>query len=393
MKIASSLRSIILFNLLIVLASSCSSTAENATSATSPEAPVMINNDSLEYLSTMPNGRVFNMRMYANNPREMELDRPEQPVYLKHSDDNGLSWSKARTAFSYPAGKGVVYGGFNLADSKSNLHCFGVRYFKLADKDQPGHAILLHNKSVDGGKTWTKPTQVDFGHTYTGSFNTVTELQSGRIILALSYTTDFLEDRGERDFKIVTVHSDDRGDTWQIGSDGISVPVGDFIGHPGALEPVMIQLKDGRVWMIIRTQLGRFFQCFSTDNGSTWSKTTPTDFLAPNAPGGIIRLHDGRLVFCWNDLSKYPELEGNQRQYLHVAISKDDGKTWSDSKEIAQRRKGDKADTNVAYPYMTPTKDGRFLVSYHRVGSSDGVTWWHPILEVLRIDPDWIEQK
>jgi len=50
-------------------------------------------------------------------------------------------------------------------------------------------------------------------------------------------------------------------------------------------------------------------------------------------------------------------------------------------------------DTNVAYPYMSPTKDGKFLVSYHRVGSSDGVTWWHPILEVVKVDPDWIEQK
>jgi hypothetical protein len=96
------------------------------------------------------------------------------------------------------------------------------------------------------------------------------------------------------------------------------------------------------------------------------------------------------LVFCWNDLSKYPELHGNQRQYLHLAISDDDGRTWSSSKEIARRRDGDNPDTNVAYPYMTVTKDNHLLVSYHRVGNREGVTWWHPIVEVLRIDPDWI---
>ena len=375
---------------------SCSSPLPPASEAPDvPDSPVLIKHDSLEYLTTLSSGRVVSMRMFATNPKDMAMDRSPQPVTIRYSDDHGLTWSSQDTAFSYSQGKGVVYGGFVFADKSAMLHCFGVRYFRLADKTQPGHAILLHNRSDDGGKTWTEPKQVDFGHSYTGSFNTVTELDNGRIILALSYTTEYLEERAERDFQIVTVHTDDSGETWQIGSDDITVPPGEFIGHPGALEPVMIQLKDQRVWMIIRTQQGRFFQSFSSDYGETWSNSSPTDFKAPNAPGGIIRLHDGRLVFCWNDLSKYPELTGNQRQYLHVAISSDDGKTWSSSKEIASRRDGDKPDTNVAYPYMTVTDDNHVLVSYHRVGNRDGVTWWNPIVEVVRIDPDWItfEQK
>ncbi|NND33776.1 MAG: exo-alpha-sialidase [Saprospiraceae bacterium] len=373
---------------------SCSSVTQSPSNQSSaPSPPVLIDHDSLEYLTTLPNGRVVSMRMFASNPKDMQLERPPQPVSIRYSDDHGLSWSKNDTAFSYDAGKGVVYGGFVFADKAGNLHCFGVRYFRLADKEQPGHAILLHNRSSDAGKTWTESKQVDFGHSYTGSFNTVTELDNGRIILALSYTTAYLEERGERDFQIVTVHSDDAGDTWQIGSDDITVPPGEFIGHPGALEPVMIQLEDARVWMIIRTQQGRFFQSFSSDRGVTWSKTTPTDFEAPNAPGGIIRLDDGRLIFCWNDLSKYAKLTGNQRQYLHVAISADDGKTWSSSKQIASIRDGDKPDTNVAYPYLTTTADKKVLVSYHRVGNREGVTWWHPIVEVVKIDPDWIADQ
>ena len=251
-----------------------------------PDDPVLINHDSLEYLTTLPGGRVVSMRMYAINPKDMTMERPPQPVTMRHSDDHGLTWSELDTAFSYPAGKGVVYGGFVFADKSGNLHCFGVRYFRLADKDQPGHAILLHNRSADGGKTWTESKQVDFGHSYTGSFNTVTELDNGRIILALSYTTKYLQDRAERDFQIVTVHSDDSGDSWQIGSDDITVPPGEFIGHPGALEPVMIQLKDQRVWMIIRTQQGRFFQSFSSDHGETWSSSSPTEFQSTQCTRG-----------------------------------------------------------------------------------------------------------
>ncbi|MBK8506019.1 MAG: exo-alpha-sialidase [Saprospiraceae bacterium] len=384
------LLSIFMFLASALILGCSSSTAPSTNEQKPPVAPVLINNDSLEYLATLPNGRIVSMRMFATNPKDMQVERPPQPVTIRYSDDHGLSWSGRDTAFSYAPGKGVVYGGFVFSDKTGNLHCFGVRYFRLADKDQPGHAILLHNRSGDGGKTWTASKEVDFGHSYTGSFNTVTQLDNGRIILALSYTTEYLEERAERDFQIVTVHSDDLGDTWHIGSDDITVPPGEFIGHPGALEPVMIQLKDQRVWMIIRTQQGRFFQSFSSDHGETWSSSSPTDFKAPNAPGGIIRLRDGRLVFCWNDLSQYPELTGNQRQYLHVAISNDDGKTWSSSREIARRRDGDKPDTNVGYPYMTTTADNHLLISYHRVGNREGVTWWQPIVEVVRVDPDWI---
>ena len=91
----------------------------------------------------------------------------------------------------------------------------------------------------------------------------------------------------------------------------------------------------------------------------------------------------------WNDLSRFPDDPGGaRRQYLHVARSTDDGRTFSKSIEVARRRPGEAENTNVAYPYLTPTADGRALLLYHRVGSVPTATWWVPILEVVPVGPD-----
>ena len=137
--------------------------------------------------------------------------------------------------------------------------------------------------------------------------------------------------------------------------------------------------------MLIRTQTSRFYESFSLDGGKTWTKPGPTPFQAPNAPGGILRLSDGRLVFSWSDLSQYPgEVISPGRQYLHIAISSDDGKTWSRSKLIAQRREGQHPTGSVRYPFPCETADQHLLVKYSRVSQG------RQNIELIRIDPNWI---
>ena len=361
------------------------------------QEPVMIDQGWVQFIATLPEGRL--VTLYVNHRRAEEMDQvgPPQPVFIRDSEDHGLTWSEPRIAYHHPAGKGVVSGGNPLVDQEGKLHSFAVRYFREPTSGTiPGDSSLVHSVSSDGGKTWSEPKTIDYGHPFTGALNSYVALRSGRLLVPLSYSDDFTVDPG----KCLTVFSDDGGSTWHKGSDDIAVPEGPRGGHPGALEPVVVELEDGRVWMIIRTQRGRFFQAFSADGGETWSETSPTSLEAPNAPGAILRLADGRLVFCWNDLSQFPkkardfrQLPGggvSDRRYLHIAISSDDGKTWSRSRQIAQREEGESPRTNVAYPFLCETADHRILVTYHRVGSTKEATWWSPIVEVLRIDPDWI---
>ena len=74
-------------------------------------------------------------------------------------------------------------------------------------------------------------------------------------------------------FDVTAIYSDDQGETWQKSKSVLRVPIPHSVSSYGAVEPVIVQLNDGRVWMLIRTQMGRFYESFSRD-GSEW---TPPD--------------------------------------------------------------------------------------------------------------------
>jgi len=173
---------------------------------------------------------------------------------------------------------------------------------------------------------------------------------------------------------ILVILSDDQGETWKLGPDGIRIPIGPFRGHPGAIEPVLVELRDGRVWMIFRSQYGAFYQTFSSDGGNSWEPTSPTTIKAANAPAGILRLADGRLLLPWNDWGNYPcgRILRRGRQYLHVAISGDDGKTWSPSRLIAGPSTPDPENAQMRYPFLCQTGDGSVLLRYHRIERTIG---------------------
>ena len=63
--------------------------------------------------------------------------------------------------------------------------------------------------------------------------------------------------------------SDDDGETWREG--GRVQPA----GGP-SYEPACIELKDGRVLMLMRTGLGSQFISLSNDGGETWTAPEPT---------------------------------------------------------------------------------------------------------------------
>ena len=357
------------------------------------DAPDMIAYEGqLGHMATLKDGGIVSAytAYLPDSVQRLDTDNPEIPVYLRTSRDNGLTWSAPHSAFAYPAGKGVAGACFPLVAPDGTLHVLALRYYKIgADLagESKSHSTVLHSASADGGKTWTEIHNVDYGKPYTGALNSAIALNSGRLLLVLSCPSDRYEGRSV----CVSTSSDDGGVTWHPGSQEIIVPDGELSGHPGALEPVVVELLDGRIWMIIRTQTGCFHQAYSTDGGATWSEPTQTRFQAPNAPAALCRLADKRIVLCWNDTSQYPVgIDSNQRQFLHLAISDDDGETFSRSKEIARRREGDRKETGVNYPFLCQAPDGRILVLYYRVGSAEGVTWWNPIIEVLRIRPDWI---
>src|SRR4030095_4680465 len=78
----------------------------------------------------------------------------------------------------------------------------------------------------------------------------------------------------------------------------------------GAIEPVVLGLRDGRVWMLVRDRGGRLWQSISTD-GERWPALERSPFISSDSPAELLRLRNGRVVLfvnaCqnWTDSRSY----------------------------------------------------------------------------------------
>lgn len=125
----------------------------------------------------------------------------------------------------------------------------------------------------------------------------------------------------------------------------------------GAVEPTVIELHDGRIWMIARTAQDQHYESFSEDGGETWSELKPSRFYGTITMPTMNRLNDGRLLFIWNNTTPLPEKEGidgvwedvfTNRDVLHAAISEDDGTTWKGFRELILNPKRNDSDYGEA---------------------------------------------
>lgn len=192
---------------------------------------------------------------------------------------------------------------------------------------------------------------------------------------------------------VTCVYSDDGGTTWQRSPAKLTAPCegGYNGGNYGACEPTVLELQDGRVWMLIRTQAGYLYESFSTD-GVNWSKARPSRFPSSNSPAFPIRLADGRIVIFWNNCVMPPRVDGQGvyagRDALHAAISDDEGKTWWGFREVYRDPTRNSSppktgDRGTAYPHATLTRDGKILLV-----SGQGENRRRRFL----IDPDWLRR-
>jgi len=156
----------------------------------------------------------------------------------------------------------------------------------------------------------------------------------------------------------------------------------------GGIEPHLAVLKDGSVWMLVRTKNGRLYESRSTDNGLTWPQLTKTRFISSDSPAQTQRLDDGRLLLLLNMCQKWDDLKSyaiGGREVLHAAISDDEGKTWQGFREImyAPDVAVVKGDRGTAYATTAQMTDGRVIVVS---GQGEGQR------SVIAFDPQWLTE-
>jgi len=126
--------------------------------------------------------------------------------------------------------------------------------------------------------------------------------------------------------------SDDHGKTWRVSPDQLSIELktGNATRY-GAVEPTLLELRDDRVWMLVRDRQGRLFQSYSVD-GERWPQLTRSEFVSSDSPAALLRLRSGKILLLLNGCQNWSDPRSyamGGREVLHAAISADEGKTWS----------------------------------------------------------------
>ena len=324
-----------------------------------------------------------------------------QEVVFRVSEDEGHTWSDNEVALRLSPEPGGWGGPEVLVDNEGRTHLFFLNDAHTGvittGEDRPKRVSgerrldIWHTKSGSREGEWETPKKIWEG--YTGALNSVIQMSNGRILLPFSYRTsrnwgnrgeglDTFTFRGQ--FDSTLVYSDDGGDTWHLSPSKLKTPVPDITAAYGAVEPVVLELEDGRVWMLIRTQMGRFYESFSKD-GIEWPTPTPSNLICSDSPAGLARLADGCIVLLWNKCLRFPYAYGG-RHVLHAAVSEDEGKTWRGHREVARDPLRDEpppptGDHGTAYPFPTALVSGKVVFT---TGQGEGR------VACMLLDPEWL---
>jgi len=113
--------------------------------------------------------------------------------------------------------------------------------------------------------------------------------------------------------------STDEGRNWRLHG-AVAAP-------PWPLENMIVELKDGRLWMLIRTSSGVLWQSHSADKGRTWGPGEPSTIKSPGSRFFIRRLASGNLL-----LVNHHNFTG--RSHLTARLSTDDGRDRQGAGEV-----------------------------------------------------------
>lgn len=350
--------------------------------ATDKHAPVWLRHAPTNE-STIVRHRNGEMRIYY-------IDRPGTGRRLMSigTRDEGMTWSDPREE-AVLAGE-AYYAQQVYEDEGGNLHAIYHTYGTgpLGYRDR--HLDLWYIQKPPGGG-WTPAKRIFYG--YVGSVRSLIGLKDGRLLISM-YEADTARavkpGKGKPDlglFGVITLWSDDGGAHWIQSKKRLDIEVDpEQVTRYGAVEPVTIELEDGRLWMLIRTNKGHLFETYSTDRGEHWLPPVRSAFISSDSPAGFLKLRDGRIVLFTNACQRHDDprsYANGGREVLHAAISLPDRSHWYGFREVMvniSKIKVQRGDRGTAYPSAVETASGKILfVSGQGADAS-----------IATFDPDWL---
>ena len=289
------------------------------------------------------------------------------------SNDGGKTWSD----------KDVVVlsneGGLNtMSVSLLRLKGGAIILFYLR-KDSRADCRPYIRFSADEAGTWSEPALcIDTPGYYVVNNDRLVQLTTGRLVMATarhSLPGEEFKSRGDA----MCYLSDDGGKTWRRSETILEAPPA---SKSGLQEPGVIELKDGRLMMLARTDQGCQFRSYSEDGGMTWSPAAPSGIASPVSPATFERIPTtGDIVMLWNNHQNIAEGLKGKRTPFTAAISRDDGKTWEHVKNLED-------DPHGWYCYTAMEFVGDCVLLGHCAG--DRRTGGLNRTQILRVGVDWL---
>jgi Neuraminidase (sialidase) len=250
-------------------------------------------------------------------------------IVARTSDDGGKTWSPDAPLVAREGADNVMSVSFlRLAD-----HRIALFYIRKASPEDSRPYVRF---SSDQAKTWTeaRPCIGEPGY-YVLNNDRVVALRSGRLVMPVALHTG-AEGKFVARGRVTAYLSDDSGRTWRRSQTVLECPTNSIAGLQ---EPGVVELRDHRLLMFMRTMMGVQYVSDSADGGEHWTPARPSGIASPLSPASIKRIpRTGDLLMVWNDHSRVdPALKahesgghpsGGRRTPLTVAISRDEGKTW-----------------------------------------------------------------
>ena len=343
-------------------------------------APSQTNNRNSEgSFITLKNGDIlFVYTRYRGNGHD---DECTADLYGMLSKDEGETFSDPFLVFSCED-----VGADNIMSvSLMRMANGDIGLFYLQKHNAEIYCLPYLARSSDEGKTWSSHIKCvkDEGY-YVLNNDRVIRLENGRLLMPLAKHPTRHLPNGKATFGegvIYILASDDDGRTWQHLVEKIELPVKVWNDHAignawscsSAMEPGMVQLKNGMIWCYIRTTLGRQYEMFSTDNGQTWTVPAPSRFTSPSSPLCAKRLSDDRLLVAWNPIPKYHGslnvVDGvwtDDRKQLTLTVLDEEAKRFLFS-ETMEYDEG----SGYCYTAIHETKNGDILLAYCAGGKGD----------------------
>ena len=277
------------------------------------------------------------------------------------SSDNGETWSNKKVLFEKPQNAKNI---MSLSFLRMNNGDLGAFYIV---KNLDGTDKIVFTSSADEGKSWSEPIScmdcLENQDYYVLNNDRVIKLKNGRILFSVAKHTVL---NTEKDFEPGEIHffiSDDDAKTFRKTETVFKCP---FPQNPdGYEEPGLYQFTDGKIWCYIRTGLGFQYECFSEDNGETFTLPEPNLFFSSACSPMLVKDCGENTVAIFNPVPEHilrKESEPWGRTPYVMAVSKDNGKTFT--KENLYYIEDD-LDNGYCYPAIYAGKDYMLLAYYH----------------------------